>query len=341
MRKSILQGLGGILLLVAFCAPFAQASDSTKTAYPGTLNYVEGQVAIGSQNVGANQIGTARLEPQQTLRTENGKAEVLLTPGVFLRVGDQSAVQMISPSLTDTEVAIDRGEATIEVDDVYPQNRLIVDEGSSKTRLVKNGFYDFDADNGVIRVFSGKAELSEADRNISIKGGHEVTLGVPDVKSRGFNKTANEDDLYQWSSLRSSYVAQANADIAPDYYDGYGGYGLGWYGTGWYWDPWFDGFTFIPGDGLFYSPFGWGYYSPFFFGGFGFYGGGYGYHYFHHFDSHGAVAAGHARAWGGPRGEFAGGFHGGGGFGGGGFHGGGFGGGGGFHGGGGGGGGHR
>jgi hypothetical protein len=41
-----------------------------------------------------------------------------------------------------------------------------------------------------------------------------------------------------------------------------GWYGPGWWGPGWYWDPWFSGFTFLPGDGFFYSPFGWGFYSP-------------------------------------------------------------------------------
>jgi len=45
---------------------------------------------------------------------------------------------------------------------------------------------------------------------------------------------------------------------------GWGPWGPGWWGAGWYWDPWFAGFTFIPGDGIFYSPFGWGFYSPWF-----------------------------------------------------------------------------
>ncbi len=360
MSEFGLNTLGRAFLAVALFAPLLGAAEPPKTAYPGTLNYVEGQVSIGSQNLDANSIGVARLEPQQTLTTEKGKAEVLLTPGVFLRIGDQSAVEMISPNLTDTEVTIDRGEATVEVANIHSQNRLIVDEGSSKTQLLKNGFYDFNADTGDVRVFSGKAVLQDTDRRVTIKGGHDVTLTNPKLKAVGFNKTADEDDLYQWSSLRSSYVAQANADIAPDYYGGMG-YGS-WYGAGWYWDPWFAGYTFIPGDGIFYSPFGWGFYSPFVFGGFGYYGGyGFGggpyYHQYHHFDSHTASPGRFSHAWGGPRGGFApggggfhaggfgGGFHGGsvrsGGFSGGGFHGGGGFGGGGFHGGGGGFGGHR
>jgi hypothetical protein len=55
----------------------------------------------------------------------------------------------------------------------------------------------------------------------------------------------------------------------------------GWYAPGWDWDPYFSCYTFIPGDGIFYSPFGWGFYSPFFVGyaPFGYYG-----RYYHHFD---------------------------------------------------------
>lgn len=349
--------VGTLFLAAVIGAPLATASEPPKTAYPGTLNYVEGKVSIGSQSVGANEIGSARLEPQQTLTTQQGKAEVLLTPGVFLRVGDNSSVEMISPNLTDTEVAINRGEATVEVASIYPQNRLIIDQGAAKTQLLKTGFYDFNADQGQVKVFSGKAELQDGDRRVIIKGSHEITLGNPNLKAQGFDKKASEDDLYQWSSLRSSYVAQANADIAPDYYaNGY--WGPGWFGAGWYWDPWFDGFTFLPGDGIFYSPFGWGFYSPYLIGGWGwgwpyYYGG----HYYHHFDSHAMRPERFSPAWGGARGTFdrggtfhagvAGGFHGGnagggfhggaaGGFSGGGFsgggalHGGGFGGGGGF-----------
>ena len=52
--------------------------------------------------------------------------------------------------------------------------------------------------------------------------------------------------------------AEADADTARLYVNG----GPGWYGAGWYWDPWFSAYTFIPGAGIFYSPFGWGFYSP-------------------------------------------------------------------------------
>jgi hypothetical protein len=339
MRKLGLSRLGGWFLAAALLAPISSASEAPKTAYPGTLNYVEGQVSIGATALDSSAIGSAKLDPGKVLATEQGKAELLLTPGVFLRVGNSSEVKMISPNLADTEVGVERGEATVEVTDIYPENRLIVDEGDSQTRLLKTGFYDFDADQGTVRVFSGQASLRTRDQQIKIKGRHEVTLGDERLKADRFDKNRYEGDLYQWSSLRSSYLAEANVDLASEYY--YEGFwGPGWFGAGWYWDPWFDGFTFLPGDGIFYSPFGWGFYPPFLLGGWGYYGG-YPAHYYHHFDAHASAAAprlGHSAIGLGRGGFFAGGRGMGGGshgfssFGGG-FHGGGFGGG--FHGGGG------
>ena len=116
-------------------------------------------------------------------------------------------------------------------------------------------------------------------------------------KPRKFDKKSYEEgDLFRWSSLRSGYLAEANVDAAGIYaQNGWGG--PSWWGADWYWDPWFDAFTFLPGDGIFYSPFGWGFYSPWcvyqapFFGyGYGF--GRYGYvHNYHHFSTD-------ARNWG-------------------------------------------
>ena len=89
------------------------------------------------------------------------------------------------------------------------------------------------------------------------------------------------DGLYRWSSLRSEYLGEANLELASEYAGNAG------FAPGWAWDPYFYGYTWLPGDGLFWNPFGWGFYSPYYIwgggfiygrgfrGGFG-YGGGYG-----------------------------------------------------------------
>jgi len=244
--------LAGVLSALAWGA---------NTALPGTINYVEGQAQIGDQSLDAKSIGSAQLQAGQSLRTQSGKAEVLLTPGVFLRLGDNSAAEMISPRLTKTEVTIQEGDALVEVAEIHGENDLRIREDGATALLLKTGIYSFDAANKQIRVFDGKAEVLDGDRQITVKGGHEVDLSAP-LKSQKFDKNDyKQSDLYRWSSLRSSYLAEANIDAARTYYVN-GWYGPGWIGAGWYWDPWFGGYTFIPADGLFYSPFGWGFYSP-------------------------------------------------------------------------------
>lgn len=247
----------------AILAMFCGTALAANTAVPGTLNYVEGQAAIGSQTLSSKSVGEAELQPGQVLDTQNGKAEVLLTPGVFLRLDDNSAAKMISPHLTNTEIGLQKGRAMIEVDEIHKGNDIRVSEDGASTRLLKTGLYAFDANRGQVEVYNGKAQVRDDDKDVTVKGGHELTLNDPKLKTHKFDKDAfKNDELYRWSDLRSSYLAQANADQARYIVNNYGG--PGWFGAGWYWDPFFASYTFIPGDGIFYSPFGWGYYSPFY-----------------------------------------------------------------------------
>src|SRR5579885_144294 len=102
-------GLASAMLL----APGARAA---QTALPGTLNYVEGHVSVDGNPVTTKQIGQVEMSPDQMLETNRGKAEVLLSPGVFLRVGDNSQIRMVSTGLVDPRVELMRGEAMVEVD---------------------------------------------------------------------------------------------------------------------------------------------------------------------------------------------------------------------------------
>jgi hypothetical protein len=242
---------------------WGSTSDNRHTAMPGTLNYVEGQASIGDQTLDSHAVGNTDLQNGQVLETGNGKAEILLVPGVYLRLGSNSSVKMISNSLTNTEMAIRSGEAMVEVDELYPENYLRISQPGADTRLMKTGLYDFDATNGEVRVFDGKAVVRADDHDITVRKNHKFALNSPKLKARSFNKdqVTKSDDLYRWSSLRSEYLSEANVNAAQMYYAN-GWYGPGWWGPGWYWDPWFSGFTFLPADGFFYNPFGWGFYSP-------------------------------------------------------------------------------
>src|SRR5436309_2904611 len=112
---------------------------AAEPARPGTVNYIEGAAYIDGQQIDQKQIGNINLSPGQELTTGAGKAEVLLTPGVFLRVDDNSAVKMVSPDLTLTQVQIEKGRAGVEADEIHDQNNLQVIDAGVTTRLKKTG----------------------------------------------------------------------------------------------------------------------------------------------------------------------------------------------------------
>lgn len=256
--------VGTTFLAMVLSVPAWSAYPDRRSAMPGTLNYVEGKASIGDQVLNSKAVGATELQAGQTLRTENGKAEILLTPGVYLRLGSNSSVSMVSPGLTNTELALNQGQAMLEVDEVHSENNIRITQDGANTQVLKTGLYEFDGTNYQVRVFDGKAKVLADDEDVTVKGGHEVTLNTEgELKAHSFDKkdVAQRDDLYRWSSLRSQYLSDANMESARMYVSN-GGYGPGWYGPGWYWNPWFGGFTFVPADGFFYNPFGWGFYSP-------------------------------------------------------------------------------
>ena len=304
--------IGSFFLAAILSAPAWGANQ----ALPGSVNYVEGQASLGTQALNAKSVGSVTMEPGQTVTTETGKAEILMTPGVFFRLSDDSAATLVSPSLTNTEIALSKGQAMVEVDDIHRDNLLRVQQDGTATQMLKDGIYAFDANNGEVRVLQGEALVQDGDHEVKVKGGHELALNNARLKTTKFNKNQfEESDLYRFSNLRSQYLAEANVNAAGLYNPG----APGWYGAGWYWDPFFWGYTWLPGDGMFYSPFGWGFYSPTWLG---YYGGGYGLYHggvARPFVAHGGhpiggFRGGPERAAGGHFGVMGGGFHGGGGF---------------------------
>jgi len=261
-----LKVLAMLSLATSLVVPAALAQN-TNTARPGTINYVEGQATLNGQPLAAKTSGV-EIAQGQTIETTSGKVEILLTPGVFLRIGDNSAVTMISPELTKTEVRVERGTAQVEVDQIFKQNDLLVDQGDAQTKLVKNGLYEFDANAGTVRVFDGEAAVSrssDASTWVKVKGHHELALNEANEKPRSFKADdyAQSDALYNWSKLRAEYLGQANQELAEQYAGRPGLY------PGWFWNPGLYSYTWLPGDGLFWSPFGYGFYSPYYI-----YGGG-------------------------------------------------------------------
>jgi hypothetical protein len=271
------------VLAVAAGSVAALAQSAVISARSGLIHYVEGQVYLGDQLVETKFGSFPEVKENQQLKTEEGRAEVLLTPGVFLRLGENSSFRMITNRLIDTRLEFLSGAAVVEADDIGKDNSVTVVYRDATIHPVKKGVYRFDADGGELRVFDGVAEVTSGDQTVEVKEGHLIALDTLAV--RKFDKTVT-DALNRWSERRDSYVSMANVGAATSLRTSLYGGGSPFL-TGWYFNPVFGMYSFVPGmGGMFYSPYGNPFFSPFdvymaympgFYGGYGYGGYGYGY----------------------------------------------------------------
>ncbi len=247
-------------------------AQSVISAKSGTIHYVEGKVLLNDQEISPKFGEFPAMDNGAVLRTtDQGRVEVLLTPGVILRVGEGSSIRMAANSLTDTRVELQAGRAVLECSEILKGDAITLLVAGKSISFAKNGLYEATVEPALLRVYKGEATVLENGRPVLVKRGHEALLGS-EMVARKFDDNAT-DDLYNWSSRRSGYLALANISAASSmsggyggyggYGNGYGGFGYGFAGGGWAWNPWFGMFTMVPSDGMLWSPFGYGFYSPF------------------------------------------------------------------------------
>lgn len=251
------------LLAAAVCA----MPQATISARPGVVNYIEGHAYVDGQELSASKLKGVALYANQTLSTDIGKAEILLTPGVFLRIGDNSAIRMVSPSLTDTQFEVTKGEAMIEAAQIVKDSSITVVDHGSLVTIEKTGLYRIRAgDPPSVAVFDGKAIVMTGEQKNQVKKGRELILAA-NAKPEKFDRK-KEDELYAWSNVRSEYAAAASYASArtaasAGAVNGRLGYGFaGSYGPGWYYNSPWNSWAWLPGDGYAFSPFGYGFFSP-------------------------------------------------------------------------------
>lgn len=254
----------GLMVSAACALPQAY----TISAKPGAVNYIEGAVQVNGKTVSSKTNLRVFLAANDTLTTgEASRAEILLTPGVFVRVGADSQVKMISPRLIDTQVEIQKGEADVEVGELEKDNSIRVTDSGATAMLQKTGLYRFTAANpGAIQVLEGEAAVEQNGRKLEIKKDHELVL-AGDMKPQHFDPKSAEDDLYAWSKVRDEYESASSLVAARSVnvnnsFTSFGGWGGGYYAPGWFWNTGWNSWAWLPGNGAFFSPFGFGYFSP-------------------------------------------------------------------------------
>jgi hypothetical protein len=226
------------------------------SARSGLIHYVEGRVYLNDKAVETKFANFSEVKESQVLRSEQGRAEVLLGPGIFLRMAENSSFRMISSRLIDTRLEHLGGSILIECVDIPKDTAVTVVDRNATISLLKKGLYRFDSDPAQARVYEGEALVESAGQRIELKKGKLISLDGDLVASKFDPKTT--DALFRWSERRAQGISLANVSAAKGLLDS----GYTWGASGWRWNPYFGMFTFIPGNGSFYSPFGYRYYSP-------------------------------------------------------------------------------
>src|SRR5580698_3635819 len=222
----------GVLMAGSVCAQYVISSHS------GVVQYVEGRAFLAGQPI-EPKFGTfPDIKENQEFRTADGRAEILLTPGVFLRLGENSAIKMLSTRLVETRVEVLSGSAIVESNEMPKDNAVQLVYKKDTVSLQKQGLYRLDTEPARFQVFEGEAVVTDPSGQLTLRGGKQTNLaGV--LMAESFDRKADDQDaLYRWSDRRASYVAQANvasassANASSGSSGGYGGYGYGFGGYG-------------------------------------------------------------------------------------------------------------
>jgi hypothetical protein len=242
---------------VAALSGFTAYAQSVISAHSGVLHHSEGAVFLGDQPVDQKYGTFPDIKEKQVMRTEAGRAEVLLTPGVFLRIGENTSFKMISNRLIDTRVDLLGGEAVVESDDPMKENAVTIVYKQFQVHVKKSSVLEFQTNPEQLRVFHGEAEVELSGQVSVVKAGHLMPF-TGAMASEKFD-VREGDALANWSKRRSEYVATANLSAAKSLRDS----GTSWNSSGWYYNPYYSMFTYIPMNGVYMNPYGYSFWSPF------------------------------------------------------------------------------
>ncbi len=271
---------------LAVLAAGSACAQAVISSHSGVVQYVEGRAFLGDKAIEPKFGQFPDIKENQEFRTEDGRAEILLTPGAFLRLAENSSIRMVSTKLTDTRVEILSGSAIIESTEMPKDNAVQIVYKKESISLQKQGLYRVDTEPARFQVFDGEAVVTDPSGQLTLHSGKQTNLAGVLMAENFDRKPDDQDALYRWSDRRASYVAQANVASASSAnassgsygnYGGYGGLGFGGYGSGlgfggfgynpaflggWAFNPMFGMYTYMPYSGFGYSPFGYTYYSP-------------------------------------------------------------------------------
>jgi FecR protein len=240
------------------------------SASAGGVNLIEGKVTSVRKNGKSGLlIKGETIEVGDKVTTDSiGKAEILLNPGSYLRLSENSEFEFTNSSLDNLQVKITRGSVIMEVITNSDDGFIVgVQTPQNKVFIIESGVYRFDvlADAASqVEVWKGKVQIGIGKAGI-IKGGKTATLNGSQVAIAKFDRD-KKDSFEIWSKARAKELSVANAGLIDKS-------GLrtslmsGFYGRSWNaYDSYGVWILNIRGGGWCFMPFGYGFNSPYGFG---------------------------------------------------------------------------
>jgi hypothetical protein len=213
-RVAALSTLAAVIALAV--AAHAQSVIST---HAGLIHFFEGAVYLGDQPL-ESRLGKYTTMPQGAeLRTADGRAEVLLTPGVFLRMGEQSAIRLIASDLADTQVELRTGAVMVDAGEPNADTSVTLVYKDWRVHFLQKGVYRIDSDPPRLWVRQGKAEAyaapggkPESGKPVSVDQGMVLPFARVLLADRYANEPA--DTLKDWSRGRGESISADNTITA-------------------------------------------------------------------------------------------------------------------------------
>jgi hypothetical protein len=186
------------------------------SAKAGGVNSVDGNVTV--TRAGKSQMLTAQDDLSAGDLVTTGAAsqvEVLLNPGSYLRVGENSAFELADNSLENIRVRLTKGSAIVEatgLDDTELHINLVTER--ARILIVRRGVYRINAaaDSTELLVRKGRALVNDNSSN-SIKSGNEVVFRGGSVVTTKLGKK-QQDQFDDWSKARANTLARANEKLS-------------------------------------------------------------------------------------------------------------------------------
>lgn len=210
------------------------------------------------------------LDSGDVVRTRaNGRVEMLLNPGSYLRMAENSELELSNASLDDLRIKVQRGSVIIEITGASGARlRLHATTPQSEIVIDRNGLYRINvaADGQAeVAVYKGKVRVN----GVEVKDGRRLASGMTEPVK--FDKK-QRDPFDQWSRERAELLAQANRRLSERTINmafwsfrgsGAWGYGRAPYFGLWIYDRGLDCYTFLPFYSSWSSPYGIGYRNGF------------------------------------------------------------------------------